>query len=201
MLISHAKLGRKVARLKGGDPLFFSRGGDEIEALRSAGIEYEIVPGVSSVFAAAACAGIPLTHRSYSSSVAFATGHEDREKLENRVKWREIAKTCDTLVILMGVENLDQIAYELISAGLDQQSRACAVESASMENQKIVYFTLKEAILHQVRLNPPSVIIVGRIVEEFGESGRKEEREEGKEEDCKIEEFQSLRVLDQSKIK
>src|SRR5919112_5277690 len=113
VLIRHASIGYEVVRLKGGDPFVFGRGGEEAEALAGAGVPFEIVPGVSSAVAVPAYAGIPLTHREYSSSFAVVTGHE-APKLESSVQWGKLASAVDTLVILMGLRNLQQITTELL---------------------------------------------------------------------------------------
>ncbi|HYV99853.1 MAG TPA: uroporphyrinogen-III C-methyltransferase, partial [Candidatus Acidoferrum sp.] len=113
LLIEHARSGKLVVRLKGGDPFIFSRGGEEAEELMKEKLRFEIVPGVSSALAGPASAGIPLTHRGYSSSVAIVTGHEDPSKICSKVDWAKLASAVDTIVILMGVGRLKQIAEEL----------------------------------------------------------------------------------------
>ena len=108
LLVEKAGKGLVVTRLKGGDPFIFGRGGEEVEALISAGISYDIVPGVTSAVAAPAYAGIPLTHRKYTSTLAFITGHEDPEKASSRIDWQSLATGIGTLVFFMGVKNLPQ---------------------------------------------------------------------------------------------
>ncbi len=167
MMISEARQGRTVVRLKGGDPLFFSRGAEEAQALRNEGIKFEIVPGVTSAIAASDYSGIPLSHRTYSSSVAIVTGHEDPSKVEGRVKWGELAKSVDTIVILMAVERLNQIAAKLINEGaLHPETPVAAIESATTENQKTVLFTLGEAADGAVHglISAPCIIVVGKVV-------------------------------------
>src|SRR5438034_3879634 len=117
LLVRHAAQGRRVVRLKGGDPFVFGRGGEEAEALAAAGIPFEIVPGVSSAVAAPAYAGIPLTHRGVASSFAVVTGHEGCGKARAGVDWARLATAVDTLVVLMGVAALPRIARELIARG------------------------------------------------------------------------------------
>src|SRR5262249_17602920 len=117
LLIMHARRGRRVVRLKGGDPFVFGRGGEEAEALARAGIPFEVVPGVSSAVAVPAYAGIPLTHRGVASSFAVVTGHEEAGKPESSVDWARLARSVDTLVILMGLKSLSRIARELIAHG------------------------------------------------------------------------------------
>ena len=118
LLIARAKEYSVVVRLKGGDPFIFGRGGEEMEDLIAAGIAVEVVPGVTSGIAAPAYAGIPLTHRNYSSSVVFVTGHEMAGKYRPGVNWKAIAQSAETIVVYMGVHNLDRITHELIAAGL-----------------------------------------------------------------------------------
>ncbi len=116
-LISRALDGRNVCRLKGGDPFVFGRGGEEAEVLVEHGIEFEVVPGISSAVAAAAYAGIPLTHRNYSSSFAVITGNEDATKADSSLNWASLAAGFDTLVFLMGVKNVQSITSHLIEHG------------------------------------------------------------------------------------
>src|ERR1044071_8885874 len=116
ILIHHAQAGRTVARLKGGDPFIFGRGGEEAEALVDAGVAWEVIPGISAGVAAAAYAGIPLTHRGAASSVAFITGHDGRNKRKG-IDWSRAAHAADTLVIFMCAETIAEIAGKLIDAG------------------------------------------------------------------------------------
>ncbi len=111
-LISEAKAGKLVCRLKGGDPFVFGRGGEEAEALVAEGIDFEVIPGISSSIAAPAYAGIPLTHRKYSSSFSVITGNEDITKPESTIKWASLVSSFDTLVFLMGVKNIENICPE-----------------------------------------------------------------------------------------
>src|SRR3954466_13734072 len=108
-LIKFAREGKRVVRLKGGDPFVFGRGGEEAEALVEAGIPFEIVPGITSALAAAAYAGVPLTHRSHASAVVFLTGHEDPQKPDSAVRWEDYGKLRATLCIYMGMKNLETI--------------------------------------------------------------------------------------------
>ncbi|MFC1819006.1 uroporphyrinogen-III C-methyltransferase, partial [Thermodesulfobacteriota bacterium] len=109
MLIDRAMSGKKVVRLKGGDPFIFGRGGEEIEELVKAGILFEVVPGVTSATAAATYAGIPITHRQYTSTVAFVTGHEDPTKADSNIAWDKLATGVGTIVVYMGIKNLESI--------------------------------------------------------------------------------------------
>ena len=130
LLIEHARRGKRVVRLKGGDPFVFGRGGEEVTALHEAGLEYEIIPGVSSATAAAALAGIPVTDRRASSAFTVVTGHEAAEGAPN-LDWNALAQTGGTIVILMGWQTLPQITERLIAAGLDPTTPAAAIERAS----------------------------------------------------------------------
>ena len=118
LIVEKAKTGRVVTRLKGGDPFIFGRGGEEAEVLVAAGIPFEIVPGVTSAIAAPAYAGIPLTHRDYTSTLAFITGHEDPTKAETSIEWASLAKGIGTLVFFMGVKNLPHITKNLMDNGM-----------------------------------------------------------------------------------
>ena len=127
-LIEAARAGRSVVRLKGGDPFVFGRGGEEGEALRAAGVEFEVVPGVTAGVAATAYAGIPVTHRDDASAVAFVTGHEDPEKDETALDWEALAAFPGTLVFYMGVKRLGENAAALIAGGRDPEQPAAAIE-------------------------------------------------------------------------
>ena len=163
LLIEHARSGKLVVRLKGGDPFIFSRGGEEVEALTQAKLPFEVIPGISSALAAPACAGIPLTHRGYSSSVAIVTGHEDPSKICSKVEWAKLASAVDTIVILMGVGKLPQIAEELTKAGLEGSTPVAAIEYASTGKQRTIVFSLQQTQNVLPRLNSPSVIIIGEV--------------------------------------
>ncbi|HUR57997.1 MAG TPA: uroporphyrinogen-III C-methyltransferase, partial [Opitutaceae bacterium] len=130
-LIRLAREGKNVVRLKGGDPFVFGRGGEEAEALVAAGIAFEIVPGVTSALAAAAYAGIPLTHRAHSSAVVFLTGHEDPNKPDGAIRWEDYGRLGATLCIYMGMKNLETIARRLQAGGLAPETPALVVQSAT----------------------------------------------------------------------
>jgi uroporphyrinogen III methyltransferase/synthase len=137
-MIDAARSGQRVVRLKGGDPSIFGRGGEEAEALYEAGINCEIIPGVTAALGAAAFAGIPLTHRSYSSGVAFVTGHENPEKPETALDWANLAKFPGTLVIYMGMSRLDRLVEQLIQMGKDPATPAAAVQWATLGDQRTI---------------------------------------------------------------
>ncbi|MGL4422840.1 MAG: uroporphyrinogen-III C-methyltransferase, partial [Gemmataceae bacterium] len=130
-IVDEVRAGKVVVRLKGGDPLVFGRGGEEAEMLRASGVPYEIVPGVTAALAAAAYMDIPLTHRAYSSAVAFVTGHELPSKPHSKLDWRVIAAFPGTLAIYMGIARLPLIVAELLKHGRDPQTPAAVVERAS----------------------------------------------------------------------
>ena len=137
-IVEAARAGRSVVRLKGGDPFVFGRGGEEGEALRAAGIEFEVVPGVTAGVAAPAYAGIPVTHRDDASAVAFVTGHEDPEKPESALDWEALAAFPGTLVFYMGVKRLAENAEALIAAGRDRSEPAAVIERGTMAGQRVV---------------------------------------------------------------
>jgi len=165
LMISHARDGKKVVRLKGGDPFIFGRGGEEAEFLRENGVEFEIVPGISSATASPAYAGIPLTHRLFSSSVAIVTGHEDAKKEELTVRWKELANAVDTIVVLMGMGRLKQIANDLVSAGMSKDTDVAIIESGTTKDQKILLGNLSN-IVDKVKssdIKPPAIIVIGKV--------------------------------------
>ncbi|GBE12637.1 uroporphyrinogen-III C-methyltransferase [bacterium BMS3Abin13] len=166
MLIGHGKAGRMVVRLKGGDPFIFGRGAEEIEALVAEGIPFEVVPGVTSATAAATYAGIPITHRGYTASVAFVTGHEDPAKKKSNIRWDKLATGVGTIVIYMGIKNLPIITKKLIDNGRDPQTPVAVVRWASTPQQHSVVGTLETIaeVVHQADIKPPALIIVGEVV-------------------------------------
>jgi uroporphyrin-III C-methyltransferase len=166
LLIMHARRGRRVVRLKGGDPFVFGRGGEEADALARAGIPFEVVPGVSAAVAVPAYAGIPLTHRGVASSFAVVTGHEEAGKLESSVDWARLARSVDTLVILMGLKSLPRIARELIAHGRPAATPAALVRWGTTDIQETVVGTLADiaARAARARLEPPVVAVVGDVV-------------------------------------
>ncbi|MBM7583759.1 uroporphyrin-III C-methyltransferase [Bacillus pakistanensis] len=164
-LIRYAKSGKVVTRLKGGDPFVFGRGGEEAEALAKQNIPFEIVPGITSGIAAATYAGIPVTHREASSSVAFVTGHHQNNKQEDE-KWESLAKGIDTLAIYMGVSNLPYIIEQLLKYGKSKQTPVALIHWGTTEGQKTVTGTLSNIvdIVNEEKINNPSMIIIGKVV-------------------------------------
>ncbi len=165
LLIMHARRGRRVVRLKGGDPFVFGRGGEEAEALAHARIPFEVVPGVSSAVAVPAYAGIPLTHRGVASSFVVVTGHESSGG-ESRVDWARLARASDTLVVLMGVESLPRITRALIAHGRPAATPVALVRWGTTSAQETVTGTLGDiaARAASARLEPPVVIVIGDVV-------------------------------------
>ncbi len=155
-----------VVRLKGGDPFIFGRGGEEAEALISAGIRWEVVPGISSGAAAAAYAGIPITHRGISSSVTFITGHEDPTKTESQLKWQHLAHGSDTLVIFMGVAKIIDIAEQLLLHGRKAQTPVAFIQQGTYEHQMTHTCTLQEIpeLLATNEIQSPAIIVIGEVV-------------------------------------
>jgi uroporphyrinogen III methyltransferase/synthase len=166
LLVRYARHGRRVVRLKGGDPFVFGRGGEEAEALAAAGIDFEVVPGVSAAVAVPACAGIPVTHRGVASSFAVVTGHEDDGKAETSIEWARLANAVDTLVILMGMRNLASIARALLDAGRPDDTPVALIRWGTTDAQETVVGRLDEivALAAAARLGPPVVIVVGDVV-------------------------------------
>jgi uroporphyrin-III C-methyltransferase len=165
LLLRKAREGKMVVRLKGGDPFVFGRGGEEAVALKRAGVPYEIVPGVSSAIAAPAYAGIPVTHRSCASSVAIVTGHMT-SKDNGQVKWSELARNVDTLVIVMGLHNLREIMHRLLESGCEPQRPVALIHAATLPSQKSVLGTVQTIadLADQAKLQSPTVIVVGEVV-------------------------------------
>ncbi|HYC80139.1 MAG TPA: uroporphyrinogen-III C-methyltransferase [Solirubrobacterales bacterium] len=164
-LVAAARAGRSVVRLKGGDPFVFGRGGEEGEALRAAGVEFEVVPGVTAGVAASAYAGIPVTHRDDASAVAFVTGHEDPEKPTSALDWEALARFPGTLVFYMGVKRLGENAAALIAAGRDAEEPAAAVERGTWPGQRTVVATLgtiADAVARE-EIGAPALVVVGAV--------------------------------------
>lgn len=165
LLVEHGRAGKRVVRLKGGDPFVFGRGGEEALVLREAGIPFEIVPGVTSGVAAPAYAGIPVTHRERSSAVALITGHENPDKPESAIDWPALAAFPGTLVFYMGVKQLPRIAAQLIAGGRPADQPAAVIERGTLPGQRTVVATL-ETIADRAAaegIRPPSITLVGDV--------------------------------------
>lgn len=166
LLVDKARQGHDVARLKGGDPFVFGRGGEEAQMLLSHGVSYEVIPGVTSAVAAPAYAGIPITHRDHTSFVSFITGHENPNKENSSMQWDVFAKSNATLVFFMGVKNLPNIAQQLIEHGKDKNTPVALVRWGTTTKQQTVTGTL-DTIVDEVKkagLKSPASIVIGDVV-------------------------------------
>ena len=167
LMVKYAQLKKSVVRLKGGDPIIFGRGGEEAEFLKSFNVKYEIIPGITSGIGSATYAGIPLTHRQFASSVVFVTGHEDPEKKTEVVKWKKLAKSVDTIVIMMGLSRIEVISRKLIEGGMDKNMPVAVIQNGTTSKQKMFKGTISN-IANKIKRNkikPPTNIIIGRVVD------------------------------------
>jgi uroporphyrinogen III methyltransferase/synthase len=164
-LLRLAREGKKVVRLKGGDPFVFGRGGEEAEALVAAGIPFEIVPGVTSALAAAAYAGVPLTHRAHSSAVVFLTGHEDPNKPDSAIHWEDYATLGATICVYMGMKNLETITRRLQAGGLAAHTPVAIVQSATTGEHRQMVSTLDQVALESEHagFGAPAIIVIGEV--------------------------------------
>lgn len=163
LLITAARRGLDVVRLKGGDPFVFGRGGEEALALTAAGVPFEIVPGVSSALAVPAAAGIPLTHRGLASSFAVVTGHEDTPG-HTRPQWEKLASAADTLVLLMAVGNLERLSAALVAHGRPATTPVAVIRWGTTPQQEVVRGTLADIAERAAGLEPPAVAVIGEVV-------------------------------------
>jgi uroporphyrin-III C-methyltransferase len=166
LLIDKAHDNAIVVRLKGGDPFIFGRGGEEMEELLKAGISTEVVPGITSGIAAPAYAGIPLTHRLYSSSVTFVTGHEAAGKYQPAVNWNAIAQGSETIVIYMGIHNLPYIVQQLHSAGLSLETPIALVRWGTRPEQEELIGKLATIVsqVEKTKFTAPAIAVIGAVV-------------------------------------
>ncbi len=166
LIVRRAKEGKIVARLKGGDPFIFGRGGEEAEELVDNGIPFEIVPGVTAATSVPTYAGIPLTHREHTASVAFVTGHEDPTKPESKVHWDKIATGIGTLVFFMGMKNLKNIVENLVSHGRSADTPVALIQWGTRTDQRVVTGMLRDIVARvaEAGLGPPAIIVVGEVV-------------------------------------
>lgn len=166
LLVEHARQGRAVVRLKGGDPFVFGRGGEELSACAEAGVPFEVVPGITSAIAALGYAGIPVTDRRYSASFAVVTGHKDPSRVSEQTRWRELGTAVDTLVILMGMRNLQKLVAELIAGGKSGDTPAAAIMHGTLPEQRTCVSTLA-ALPEAVRaagMGAPAAVVIGDVV-------------------------------------
>ncbi len=164
-LVQLAQEGKSVVRLKGGDPFIFGRGGEEAEALVEAGIDFEIVPGVTSALAAAAYAGVPLTHRAHSSAVVFLTGHEDPNKPDSAIRWEDYGRLGATLCIYMGMKNLETITRRLQAGGLAPETPALVVQSATTGEHRQMLSTVGAIAIESEHagFGAPAMVVIGEV--------------------------------------
>jgi len=166
ILVEEALKGNTVARLKGGDPFIFGRGGEEAEFLQKAGVPFEVVPGITSAISVPAYAGIPLTHRDFTSTLAFVTGHEDPDKAESRIDWKSIS-AIETIVFLMGVRNLSRIASSLMENGRSPDTPVALIRWGTTPDQETLTGKLGDiaALAKEKKFSPPAVFVVGDVVD------------------------------------
>ncbi|MEL9914306.1 MAG: uroporphyrinogen-III C-methyltransferase [Thermoplasmatales archaeon] len=164
LMLSYYKMGKIVVRLKSGDPFIFGRGGEEIEFLRENNVPYEIVPGLTSAISVPSSAGIPLTHRDYSSAVLIISGHRKSNEMGN--DWKEIAKFKGTIVVLMGVGTAAEMVSNLICNGMDRNTGVAIVENGTKENQRTFFCHLEELpdLISKCEVKAPSIIVIGKVI-------------------------------------
>lgn len=163
LLLDYAKAGKTVVRLKGGDPFVFGRGGEEAEFLKKNGVAFEYIPGISSAIAVPGKVGIPITHRKYDPAVVFITGQESRERLN----WKALAQLNATIVVLMGLANIETICKNLMEHGKDPETPVAVIEKGFLPDERVVVGKLKD-IAEKVKsqgVSPPAVIVIGGVVE------------------------------------
>ena len=167
LMLKFAKKKKNVIRLKGGDPFIFGRGGEEAEFLRANKIKFELIPGITSGIGSAEYSGIPLTHRDYASSVVFVTGHEDAKKTKTSVKWKKLATSVDTIVIMMGLSRLEKICKDLVLGGLDKKTSVAVIQNGTTSKHRMIKGNISNISkkVHQARIKPPSIIVVGKVVD------------------------------------
>lgn len=166
LIVKKAKEGKMIVRLKGGDPYMFGRGGEEAEVLVEAGVEFEIVPGITSAIAAPAYAGIPVTHRDHASMVTFITGHEDPTKDETALDWETLAKFDGTIVIFMGVKMLGRNTGELLKFGKDPKTPVALIERGTRPDQRVTIGTLETItdVAKEQGVKAPAITLIGDVV-------------------------------------
>jgi uroporphyrinogen III methyltransferase/synthase len=166
LIVEKAREGKIVVRLKGGDPFIFGRGGEEALEIAEAGIPFEVIPGITSAIAVPAYAGIPLTHRDYNSTVAFVTGQERPEKDRSMIDWKALATGIGTLVFLMGMKNISEIASRLIQNGRDPSTPCAIIRWGTLWRQEVIISRLGDidSLVAKKKILPPSVIVIGDVV-------------------------------------
>ncbi len=161
LLVEKARLGKRVVRLKGGDPFMFGRGGEELEALARENIAYEVVPGITSAAGATAYAGIPLTHRDHAQTVQFITGHVQKDGQE--VDWSCLARPNHTLVFYMGLKQASYIQSRLIEQGVDSNTSIAVIENGTRREQRVLTGVLSELATLGQKAKSPALIVVGSV--------------------------------------
>jgi uroporphyrin-III C-methyltransferase len=161
-LVEQAQSGKRVCRLKGGDPFMFGRGGEEAGALARAGVRFRIVPGISAGLGGLAYAGIPVTHRDTNHAVIFLTGHDETGELPQSVDWSAVATAAPVIVMFMAIKHLTAIATKLLAAGRDPTDRLAVVSHAALPRQQVIESTLAEAASLE-GLETPAIIILGPV--------------------------------------
>lgn len=166
ILASKAKEGKTVVRLKGGDPFLFGRGGEEVEYLLNEGIEVHVVPGVTSAIAVPALAGIPVTHRDFSSTVTLITGHESDDKEGEVINWKSLAAVGGTLIVLMGMSGLERNAKRLVENGLDPITPAAVIERGATSGQRVVTGIVSNIAekCRKEKMKAPAIMVIGKVV-------------------------------------
>jgi len=166
LMVRYAKTKKNIVRLKGGDPIIFGRGGEEAEYLKKHKIKFEIIPGITSGIGSATYSGIPLTHRKFASSVVFVTGHEDLLKSKEKVKWKKLATSVDTIVIMMGLSRIGIICKHLIQGGMDKTTPVAVIQEGTTSKHKMITGNVSNIskLVIQKKINPPSIIIIGKVV-------------------------------------
>ncbi|KAF6242470.1 uroporphyrinogen-III C-methyltransferase [Nitrosopumilus sp. b1] len=167
LMVNFAKKKKNIVRLKGGDPIIFGRGGEEAEYLKENKIKYEIIPGITSGIGSATYSGIPLTHRKYASSVVFVTGHEDPEKKIEVVKWKNLAKSVDTIVIMMGLGRIGIICKQLAQGGMKKDTPVAVIQNGTTSKHRMITgnITNIEKLVKEKNFKAPSIIIIGKVVD------------------------------------
>jgi uroporphyrin-III C-methyltransferase len=167
LMVKFAKTKKNIVRLKGGDPIIFGRGGEEAEYLKKKKIKFEIVPGITSGIGSATYAGIPLTHRKFASSVVFVTGHEDLHQSKEKVRWKKLSKSVDTIVIMMGLSRIGTICKQLIEGGMNKKTPVAVIQEGTTQQQKMIIGNVSNIskLVLQKKIKPPSIIIIGKVVD------------------------------------
>jgi len=164
LLIKLAKQGKRVLRLKGGDPFIFGRGGEEIELLAAAGIPFQVVPGITAAAGCAAYAGIPLTHRGLAQSCIFVTGHMQDGKLD--LNWQSLVQPNQTIAVYMGINGLEVLSRELIKHGMDEKISTAVIQQGTTPDQRVFITSLGALpdLVAKEEIKPPSMVIIGAVV-------------------------------------